>query len=146
MQAVSTRQLPLCCVLCHCKIQRVKNNYKGTALSNRYLSIYHFMNSITTIIHKAAATFLCIRVRTARAVQIDIKLFSSFRYKLPTISFAKVALLMFSIILLSSFQLWVQPVCQIECILSLPLIHQVLRLRFLMVFCKLSIKLSMCQS
>lgn len=34
-QAVSTRQLPLCCVLCHCKIQRVKNNYKGTALSNR---------------------------------------------------------------------------------------------------------------
>jgi len=34
-QAVTTRQLPLCCVLCHCKIQRVKNNYKGTALSNR---------------------------------------------------------------------------------------------------------------
>jgi len=34
-QAVSTRQLPLCCVICACKIQRVKNNYKGTALSNR---------------------------------------------------------------------------------------------------------------
>jgi len=34
-QAVSTRNLPLCCVICNCKIQRVKNNYKGTALSNR---------------------------------------------------------------------------------------------------------------
>jgi len=34
-QAVSSRQLPLCCVICHCKVQRVKNNYKGTSLSNR---------------------------------------------------------------------------------------------------------------
>ena len=33
-QAVATRNLPLCCVLCQCKILRVKNNYRPASGSS----------------------------------------------------------------------------------------------------------------